>query len=93
MLFKISCLLFFMVIFLQQSQSIKRRCQRPLNEGTGKAYLRSWFYNSTNQRCQRFIFLGGARNGNNFNSQARCRKICLAQVPLPINFPFTDDGV
>nr|XP_036673420.1 kunitz-type serine protease inhibitor C3 [Drosophila suzukii] len=58
-----------------------------------KFYLRSWFYNSTAQRCQKFIFLGGARNGNNFNSQARCRKICLAQVPLPINFSFTDDGV
>ncbi|XP_037732101.1 PI-actitoxin-Afv2a [Drosophila subpulchrella] len=93
MLLKISCLLIILVICLQQSHSSKRRCLQPLNEGTGKAYLRSWFYNSTAQRCQRFIFFGGARNGNNFNIQARCRKICLAQVALPINFSSTHDGV
>ncbi|XP_016996715.2 kappaPI-actitoxin-Avd3b [Drosophila takahashii] len=93
MLFKISCLLIFLALCLHQSHSIKRRCLQPLDEGTGKAYLRNWFYNSTAQRCQRFIFYGGARNGNNFNTQARCRKICLAQVPMPISFSPTDDGV
>eukprot|EP00099_Drosophila_melanogaster_P002085 NP_001097810.1 uncharacterized protein Dmel_CG34276, isoform A [Drosophila melanogaster] len=89
MLFKISCLLILLVFCLQQSYSIKRRCLQPLDVGKGKAYLRNWFYNSTSQRCQRFIFYGGASNGNNFNTQARCHKICLAQVSLPINFNST----
>ncbi|XP_016952855.1 kappaPI-actitoxin-Avd3c isoform X1 [Drosophila biarmipes] len=93
MLLKISCLLVILVICLQQSQSMNKRCLKPLKEGTGKAYLRSWFYNSTAQRCQRFIFLGGARNGNHFKTKARCRKICLAQVALPIKLSSTDDGV
>ncbi|XP_039491578.1 kappaPI-actitoxin-Avd3b [Drosophila santomea] len=78
MLFKILWLLVLLVLCLQQSLSIKPRCLNPLDVGRGKAYLRNWFYNSTSQRCQRFIFYGGARNGNNFNSQALCRKICLA---------------
>ncbi|KQS39040.1 kappaPI-actitoxin-Avd3b [Drosophila erecta] len=89
MLFKISCLLVLLVLCLQQSHSTKRRCLRPLHVGKGKAYMRSWFYNSTSQRCQRFIFYGGVRNGNNFNTQARCRKICLTQVVLPINLNST----
>ncbi|XP_002097675.3 kappaPI-actitoxin-Avd3b [Drosophila yakuba] len=78
MLFKILWLPVLLVLCLQQSLSIKPRCLKPLDVGKGKAYLRNWFYNSTSQRCQRFIFYGGERNGNNFNSQALCRKICLA---------------
>ncbi|XP_017083895.2 kappaPI-actitoxin-Avd3b [Drosophila eugracilis] len=92
MLLKISCLLILLVLFLSQSLSIKRRCLHELDQGKGKAYLRHWFYNSTSQRCQRFIFYGGARNGNNFNTQAQCRKICLTQQVAPINLAASDDG-
>ncbi|XP_050744816.1 kappaPI-actitoxin-Avd3c isoform X2 [Drosophila biarmipes] len=82
-----------LIVFTPPISSLNKRCLKPLKEGTGKAYLRSWFYNSTAQRCQRFIFLGGARNGNHFKTKARCRKICLAQVALPIKLSSTDDGV
>ncbi|XP_020818553.1 PI-actitoxin-Afv2a [Drosophila serrata] len=77
MLFKISWLLILLVLCLQSSYSIKRRCLQPLKLGSGKAYLRNWFYNSTSESCQRFIFYGGAGNGNNFQTKARCRKVCL----------------
>ncbi|XP_016969469.1 kappaPI-actitoxin-Avd3b [Drosophila rhopaloa] len=79
---KISCLLILLVLFLHHTHSIKRRCLQLPNEGKGKAFMHNWFYNSTSKRCQRFIFLGGARNGNNFNTQAQCRKICPAQLPV-----------
>ncbi|KAH8336303.1 hypothetical protein KR074_010165, partial [Drosophila pseudoananassae] len=52
-------------------------CLQPLDKGTGKAYIRRWFYNSTSQKCQKFIFLGGAQNGNNFETKAQCKKACL----------------
>ncbi|XP_052858592.1 kappaPI-actitoxin-Avd3c [Drosophila gunungcola] len=92
MLLKFSYLVIFLVFYSHLTHSIKRRCLQPLEEGTGKAYLRNWFYNSTSHRCQRFIFFGGVRNGNNFDTQARCRKICLAQLPMPLNNLTSDDG-
>ncbi|XP_017055833.1 kappaPI-actitoxin-Avd3c [Drosophila ficusphila] len=85
----------FLILFvfcLHQSLSIKRRCLQPLEEGSGKAFMRNWFYNSTSQRCQRFIFFGGLKNGNNFDTQARCRKICLTQVPAAISLATRVDG-
>ncbi|XP_017031265.1 kappaPI-actitoxin-Avd3c [Drosophila kikkawai] len=78
MLLKISWVLILLVLCLHPGYSIKRRCLQPLEQGSGKALLRNWFYNSTSQSCQRFIFFGGAGNGNNFETKRRCRKVCLA---------------
>nr|XP_043068041.1 PI-actitoxin-Afv2a [Drosophila bipectinata] len=72
----IFCLILFLVS-LHLSEQIKNVCLQPLDKGNGKAYIRRWFYNSTSQKCQRFIFLGGAQNGNNFETKAQCKTACL----------------
>ncbi|XP_002137710.2 PI-actitoxin-Afv2a [Drosophila pseudoobscura] len=86
MLLKFSGFLILLVLFLQQTQpqTIKRRCLLPLEQGKGKAILRNWYFNSTTSKCQKFVFFGGEKNGNNFQTKARCNKICLANLPMTI---------
>ncbi|KPU80315.1 uncharacterized protein Dana_GF27852 [Drosophila ananassae] len=75
---KILYCLIVLVIGVHYSEQTQVRCLQPLERGNGKAYIPRWFYNSTSQKCQRFIFLGGVQNSNNFETKAQCQKVCKA---------------
>ncbi|XP_014674581.1 PREDICTED: papilin-like, partial [Priapulus caudatus] len=45
------------------------------------AAFRRWFYNSTSNQCERFIYSGCGGNDNNFMQYEDCRKECHSRAP------------
>ncbi|VDM00886.1 unnamed protein product [Schistocephalus solidus] len=41
-----------------------------------------YFFNATSKECQKFLFAGRIRRGNNFESEATCHQVCLAVLNL-----------
>jgi len=44
-----------------------------------------YFYNSTSEQCENFIYGGCLGNDNNFETQESCAEECLATSESPVN--------
>ena len=44
--------------------------------GNGSERLVRYFYNSSTQECESFIYSGKGGNGNNFLSSTKCERTC-----------------
>ena len=53
-------------------------CQQPLNLGVGIPFIRLdyYYYNSTNNTCAWFNYLGNGGNDNKFDNISSCQERC-----------------
>ena len=51
-------------------------CDLPSVVGDCDAAIRRFFFNSTSQRCEMFIYGGCGGNANNFIDQTECARTC-----------------
>ncbi|KAH9509810.1 hypothetical protein Btru_045267 [Bulinus truncatus] len=58
------------------SQYLPTRCQLPPDSGLCFGYFLMYFYNSTSQNCQEFVYGGCGGNANRFETVAECRRAC-----------------
>ena len=54
-------------------------CELPPEEGPCDAYFEQYFYNSTSETCEEFIYGGCEGNENRFASVEECKKNCTDQ--------------
>ncbi|KAK1165614.1 tissue factor pathway inhibitor-like isoform X2 [Acipenser oxyrinchus oxyrinchus] len=52
-------------------------CLTPAEEGSCAASVKRYFYNSTQEKCQQFVYSGCGGNNNNFISKKDCRRTCM----------------
>ncbi|CAF1564629.1 unnamed protein product [Rotaria sordida] len=51
-------------------------CELPPVHGMCRAYFKRFFFNSTINRCESFIYGGCQGNGNRFQSSDECMRVC-----------------
>ena len=51
-------------------------CSKPPESGVCSTMFIAWFYNSTKQECQEFIYLGCGGNQNRFKTEEECYSKC-----------------
>lgn len=51
-------------------------CSQEPDSGPCEGYFRSFYYDVTTQRCQRFVYGGCGGNSNRFSSRKDCRRTC-----------------
>ncbi|XP_010746297.2 kunitz-type protease inhibitor 2 isoform X1 [Larimichthys crocea] len=51
-------------------------CRLPMKVGSCRAAFPKFFYNVTNQSCQKFTYGGCESNGNNFDTKEQCEAKC-----------------
>ena len=51
-------------------------CKLNPDAGTCRGYEIHWYYDSSVQRCQRFVYTGCQGNGNRFASENECLDFC-----------------
>ena len=56
-------------------------CSLPPDPGPCRAAFPAYFFNSTSQRCERFIYGGCQGNANRFASLASCTRRCGERCP------------
>lgn len=54
----------------------KSACEMAPLSGNGSERLVRYFYNSSTQECESFIYSGKGGNGNNFLSSTKCERTC-----------------
>ncbi|KAL0126026.1 hypothetical protein PUN28_004838 [Cardiocondyla obscurior] len=77
--FKPRLLLLFVVIGILTREIVADQpslCLLPVEQGTCKAYITRYAYNSATGQCQRFIYTGCNGNANNFKSTSACEETC-----------------
>ncbi|XP_007445096.2 kunitz/BPTI-like toxin [Python bivittatus] len=52
-------------------------CHLPADPGPCKAKMCRFFYNSTSNKCQQFIYGGCKGNANNFETHDQCHYTCV----------------
>ena len=55
------------------------KCLKAVEKGPCKSYKKRFYYNTQNQRCERFLYGGCKGNENNFDSLTECAKTCGGQ--------------
>ncbi|KAK9405053.1 hypothetical protein NXF25_009880 [Crotalus adamanteus] len=60
-----------------------RFCYLPAKPGPCEAYMPRFYYNSTSNKCQRFIYGGCGGNANNFETRDQCHYTCVKRAPTP----------
>ncbi|XP_029697513.1 boophilin-G2 [Takifugu rubripes] len=60
------------------SQSIPNFCQLPNDEGEGKNYIFSLFYDANLDQCSPFLYKGEGGNDNRFENERDCIRNCSA---------------
>ena len=51
-------------------------CFQSVESGPCEGYFPKWFYNSTSERCEVFIYGGCAGNLNRFETRENCENAC-----------------
>lgn len=62
----------------QPSYNYESVCALPKAEGPCRASIIQWYFNSVNQRCERFYYGGCEGNANRFNDRESCERQCIA---------------
>ncbi|PIK43817.1 Alk4/5/7 [Apostichopus japonicus] len=58
-------------------------CEQPMKPGPCTTSTQRYYYNRTNNTCQKFKFGGCLNNDNNFLTQADCEAECKDYSPVP----------
>ena len=74
-----------------EEMECSNRCQQPATIGHCRAFFSRYFYNSTAQKCEEFIYGGCDGNENNFESLEECESECAK--PGQFHFRFFDCSV
>lgn len=53
--------------------------------GPCKGYFPRWFFNSTSQTCQKFIYGGCGGNLNNFAFEKECEVLCQGELAFEVS--------
>lgn len=61
----------------KSEEKVEDVCQEKVTSGPCFGYVPRFFYNSSENKCQEFIYGGCLGNGNNFNSKAQCEQACV----------------
>ncbi|XP_032074538.1 kunitz-type serine protease inhibitor 4-like [Thamnophis elegans] len=59
------------------SQKWPESCYLPADSGPCLAYMPHFYYNSTFNNCQVFIYGGCGGNANRFRTRGQCRNTCV----------------
>ena len=51
-------------------------CHQDKKIGSCTSFVRKWYFNKEEQKCEEFDFGGCGANGNNFDSESTCMKKC-----------------
>ena len=51
-------------------------CSLPAETGVCRAYFERYFYNTTSERCDKFVYGGCDGNKNNFLKKSDCKSQC-----------------
>ncbi|XP_076442877.1 BPTI/Kunitz domain-containing protein-like [Babylonia areolata] len=51
-------------------------CTQPKDSGLCRAAFSRWYYDRSYRRCQTFTYGGCGGNGNNFQTEAACQRMC-----------------
>lgn len=58
------------------------QCMAPAKPGPCRAFFQRYFYNTTAEECQPFVYGGCQGNTNNFESLEECNQVCVAPRTL-----------
>ncbi|XP_076864905.1 tissue factor pathway inhibitor 2 isoform X1 [Brachyhypopomus gauderio] len=82
---------FLLISLLQSVFGLKPKevCLLQVDEGSCRAYIPRFYYNTISQECEEFIYGGCSGNANNFESIQECRKTCytIPKIPRICRFP------
>jgi hypothetical protein len=53
-------------------------CKQKKAEGTCRATLKRFYYNSATNKCEKLAYTGCGGNQNNFETIRECKTTCLA---------------
>ncbi|KAM8769398.1 kunitz-type protease inhibitor 2 isoform 1-T1 [Acanthopagrus schlegelii] len=71
----------------KDEESNNIRCRLPPKVGSCRASFPKFFYNVTNQSCQKFVYGGCEGNDNKFDTQDECETVCsgISGPVLPVD--------
>lgn len=52
-------------------------CSLALDKGSCKNYSENWFFDIEEGTCSKFLYSGCEGNGNRFNTENECRRLCV----------------
>ncbi|KAH8861974.1 Tissue factor pathway inhibitor [Schistosoma japonicum] len=67
------------IIYAGNSETLKRYCNLPSDEGICRGYFRRYFYNVTSEECEVFYYGGCLGNRNRFSTIEKCWWYCKGQ--------------
>ena len=56
-------------------------CEQEMEAGPCRGAIPRWFFNSEEEKCERFIYGGCQGNKNNFESEEKCKARCI-RIPV-----------
>ncbi|XP_061452144.1 kunitz-type protease inhibitor 2 [Rhineura floridana] len=68
--------LLVLLVLLGPAEALPEVCSLPKVVGRCRAAFPRWWYNTTSQACQEFIYGGCRSNGNNFVTEEECLQKC-----------------
>ncbi|GFY66766.1 hypothetical protein TNIN_444381 [Trichonephila inaurata madagascariensis] len=73
---RMKLIIMFVMLLLCVISESSNPCTLPMNKGGCQNEIRRWFYDKENYACRMFVYGGCGGNGNNFETQDECEKIC-----------------
>lgn len=68
-------------------------CNLPVAAGTCRAYIPSFYFDSTTGTCKSFAYTGCKGNANNFISIEDCQKTCRTKTAAAVTHPAPVKGL